>query len=131
MLVAVNQEKEIEVVNTMFRLVQIIIEQNQQNLKNKTYSQPRITIMNDGNSYLITFNKNMIGYDVSSESKNHASIYDIGDNNIDTFLELSYVVRAVDGMAKWEPHMKTTMMDFIQTKALLTEFVHKLQNNTK
>ena len=125
MLVAVNQEKEVEVVNTMFRLVQIIIEQNQQNLKNKTYSQPRITIMNDGNSYLITFNKNMIGYDVSSESKNHTSIYDIGDDNIDTFLELSYVVRAVDGMAKWEPHMKTTMIDFIQSKTLLTEFVHE------
>lgn len=143
MLIKVNHGKEVENVDSMFRLGQIIIEQNKLN-DSDVVQYPKITIMNGDKEYFITFNKNLIGYDVSTyldgttndtgslfKDYMQVDIKEIGQENMNILLELSYIVRAIDGNARWDPNMETSMIDFIQTKALLTEFVHEWQNNTK
>lgn len=120
-----------ELVDDVFNLVRIIIEQYTPNVN----ELPKITIFDSGKEYVISFNMNLVGWAVSDLEGNYYSPSVL--KKYDLLVLLTYVARASSNDEKFNPedamYQDINMVKFIETKMLIRGFVNTIfgSENTK
>lgn len=132
-----NQNGSFELVDNVFDVVKIIIEQ----YKPTKNSLPKIIISDHDKEFVITFNSNLIGWtvaDTESTNDGKGNIYSPSVlDNPGLLILVTYIARASLNDEKFNPeepvYQNIDMMQFIETKMLIRGFVNSIfeSENTK